>query len=410
MASISKQTSKGLVEGEIHDDRFAPMLDAFLVNFESREEKGAGVAITFEGKTVVDLWGGMADPKVEKPWTADTLSVVYSSTKGALALCAHMLIDEGKLDPHAPVTELWPEFGVHGKNTVTLQMMLDHTAGVPAYRDPVPDGALKDWGWATSTLAKQEPFFTPGTRSAYHGLTFAWTVGEMIRRASGETAGQIFADRVAKPLGLEFWMGAPADVAPRMARIFPQKFDPKAPMSPFMQQLLQEPTSIPHLFFSNSGGFNANDPSYWQAEFGSAGGVTNARSLAKMYAPLAMGGSLEGTKLVDPDALIRMRTVTNATHDDATLRVPLRVGGGYMVSRERSRNPHHGFHHLGRAAFGHPGAGGSIGFCDPEAGLSFAYVMNQMGGTPSLNERGQSLVDKAYECIGWQATSHHWRP
>lgn len=410
MASISKQTSKGLIEGEIYDDRFAPMAEAFLKNFEERDEVGAAVSITHEGKAVVDLWGGMANPKKNEPWTEETLSVAYSSTKGALSLCAHLLIEDGKLDPHAPVTELWPEYGAAGKDATTLQMMLDHTNGLPAYRAPVPDGALKDWDWATSTLAAQEPFFAPGTRSAYQGLTFAWTVGEMIRRASGQTAGDMFAARVAKPLGLEFWMGAPAEVGPRMARIFPQKFDPKAPISPFMHQLLREPTSIPHLFFSNTGGFNANDPTYWQAEFGSAGGVTNAKSLAKMYAPLAMGGALGETKLVSHDALTRMYVVTNATHDDATLRVPLRVAGGYMTSREARGNPFHGHYHMGRLAFGHPGAGGSVGFCDHEAGLSFGYVMNQMGSTPSLNERGQSLVDVAYTCLGWRKTPHHWRP
>ncbi len=410
MSTIHKDIPTGIVEGEIRDDRFAPLLDVFLENFASRGEQGASLCVTHEGRVVVDLWGGSANPREETPWEQDTLAVVFSSTKGALALCAHMLVDEGKLDPNAPVVELWPEYGANGKDATTLQMMLDHTAGVPAFREPVPDGGLADWNWATSALAAQEPFFEPGTRSAYHGLTFAWTVGEMIRRAAGQTAGALFAERVAKPLGLDFWIGAPEEVTPRMARILKARFRAGAPISPFMHKLLNEPGSIPALFFNNGGGFSANNPLYWQAEIGSAAGVGNARSLARMYAGLACGGSLDGVKLVSPDALIRMQTVTNASHDDATLHEPLRVAGGYMVTRERRLKLGHGYHHMGRAAFGHVGAGGSIGLADPEAGLSFSYVMNQQGAGASLNERGQFLIDAAYEAIGWRATALDWRP
>lgn len=410
MSAIEEEIPTGFVEGAISDDRFAPVLDVFLQNFDRRDEKGASLCITVGGETVVDIWGGAANPRENIAWERDTLAVVFSCTKGVLALIAHMLIDEGKLDPAAPVTELWPEYAANGKDKTTLQMMLDHTAGVPVFTAPVPDGKLADWAWATSTLAAQEPLFEPGTRSSYHGLTFAWTVGEMIRRASGQAAGEIFATRVAKPLGLEFWMGASAEIAPRMARILRPKFNANDPLSDYMKQLLNEPKSIPALFFNNSGGFNANDPTYWGTEIGSAAGVGNARSLARLYAALANGGALDGVKLVSPEALVRMRTVTNASHKDATLFEPLRVASGYMVTRERKPALGSGYHHLGRAAFGHVGAGGSIGFADPEAGLSFSYVMNQQGKGASLNERGQFLIDAAYKALGWKMTPHHWKP
>ena len=408
MTMIRETVATGIVEGEILDDRFAPLLDVFKQNFDTRDEKGASLCITLEGKTVVDLWGGAANPREDMAWERDALSVIFSCTKGALALCANMLIDEGKLDPNAPVTDLWPEYGAAGKENTTLQMMLDHTAGVPVFRDPVPKGALTDWGWATTTLAAQEPFFEPGTRSAYHGITFSWTVGEMIRRASGKSAGAFFAERVTKPLGLDFWIGAPEDISPRLARIFRIKFDPKAPMTPFMQQLMQDKDSLPHLFYNNAGGFNGNKPEYWQAEIGGATGVSNARSLAGMYAPLACGGSLNGVKLVSSDALVRMQTVTNATHDDATLRGPMRVAAGFMTSRELPNDPTRGTHHYGRSGFGHSGSGGSMGFADPEAGMSFGYVMNQQGAT--LNPRGQGLINGAYEALDWKANAHHWAP
>jgi len=410
MTTVSEEVPTGFVEGEILDDRFAPVLDVFLQNFDKRAEKGASLCITLEGKTVVDIWGGAANPRENVPWDKDTLAVVFSCTKGALALIAHMLIDEGKLDPNAPVVELWPEYGAAGKDATTLQMMLDHTAGVPVFREPVPDGALADWNWATSTLAAQEPLFEPGTRSSYHGLTFAWTVGEMIRRASGTTAGELFAARVAEPLGLEFWMGAPEEIGPRLARILRPRFNANDPISPYMNMLLNKPQSIPALFFNNSGGFNANDPTYWGTEIGSAAGVGNARSLARMYAALACGGTLDGVKLVSSKALVRMRTVTNASHKDATLFEPLRVASGYMVTRERNPSLGAGYHHLGRAAFGHVGAGGSIGMADPEAGMSLSYVMNQQGKGASLSERGQFLIDAAYKALGWRINPHHWRP
>ena len=410
MAMVREEVATGVVEGQIFDDRFAPMLDVFLENFSARDEKGASLCVTLEGQTVVDLWGGAANPRDGVAWDKDTLAVVYSCTKGALALVAHMLIDDGVLDPHAPVAELWPEFAAHGKGETTLQMMLDHTSGVPVFRETVPDGALADWDWATRTIAEMEPFFEPGTRSSYHGLTFAWTVGEMIRRASGRTAGELFAERVAGPLGLEFWIGAPESVAGRLARILRPRFNANDPLSPYMKKLLNEPQSIPALFFNNTGKYGANNPVYWQAEIGSAAGVGNARSLARMYAALACGGTLDGAKLVSPEALVRMRTVTNASHSDATLFEPLRVASGYMVTRERKPSLGAGYHHLGRAAFGHVGAGGSIGMADPEAGLSLSYVMNQQGKGASLNERGQFLIDGAYKALGWQMTPHHWRP
>jgi len=398
----------GLVEGEITDDRFAPLLNVFKENFETRGEKGASLCITHEGKTVVDLWGGSANPREEKPWDQDTLAVIFSCTKGALALCANMLIDEGKLDPYAPVSELWPEYGVAGKENTTLQMMLDHTSGVPVFQEQVPKDALCNWDWAVDALARQEPFFEPGTRSGYQGITFSWTVGEMVRRASGMSVGAFFTKRVAEPLGLEFWIGAPASIEQRLARIFRIKFDPKAPMTPFMQQLMREPKSVPHLFYNNSGGFAANKPIYWQSEIGGATGVSNARGVAGMYAPLACGGTLGGVKLASADALVRMQTVTNATHDDVTLRTPLRVTAGFMTSRRRIPDPTEGTNHFGRSGFGHAGSGGSMGFADPEAGMSFSYVMNQQGAT--LNPRGQGLIDAAYEALGWKANEFHWHP
>src|SRR5579885_565226 len=178
MSVIEKQTPVGKVTGSC-DPAFTGVLDAFLENFAARNELGASVCVTVDGKTVVDLWGGLAAPGGD-PWREDTVCVVYSSTKGASALCAHMAADRGLLDLDAPVTNYWPEFGAAGKEAARVSMMLDHSVGVPALRDALPKGSVYDYEYMCERLAAEAPFWAPGARNGYHGLTFAWTVGEMV--------------------------------------------------------------------------------------------------------------------------------------------------------------------------------------------------------------------------------------
>src|SRR6187401_1920951 len=216
---------------------FERIAEAFERNFGERGEVGASVCVTVDGKTVVDLWGGLADPKAGAPWKKDTVSIVFSCTKGATALCAHMLASRGKLDLDAPVTELWPEFGQNGKERVTTRMMLDHSAGVPALRDKVKDSGPYEWDYMTGRLAAEAPFWEPGTRNGYHGLTFGWTVGEMVRRASGKSLGTFFQDEVAKPLGLDFWIGLPEAIEPRVAPMTAFVNRPEQAITPFLRAL-----------------------------------------------------------------------------------------------------------------------------------------------------------------------------
>jgi CubicO group peptidase (beta-lactamase class C family) len=389
---------------------FERVAEAFAENFDSKGEVGASVGLTVAGETVVDLWGGVADPKTGAPWTTDTVSIVFSCTKGATALCAHILASRGKLDLDAPVTELWPEFGKHGKERVTTRMMLDHSAGVPALRAKVKDSGPYEWDYMTGLLADEEPFWPPGTRNGYHGFTFGWTVGEMVRRAAGGVSlGTFFQQEVAKPLGLDFWIGLPEAIEPRVAPIIPYIYKAGEAKTPFMTDLTTNPTSAAALFFFNVGAWRtggANTRAGHAAEIGAANGITNARGLAGMYAPLAMGGG----PLVDAPTLARMGEVSMATHDDATLRIPTRFAPGFMKSmdnRKRSLGAKLFGEDvdsviLGSAAFGHVGAGGSLGFADPAAGLSFGYTMNRMGPGLLMNERGQALVDAAYLSLGYK--------
>ena len=389
---------------------FERVAEAFKKNFDANGEVGASVCLTVGGETVVDLWGGTADPKTGAPWKKDTVSIVFSCTKGATAICAHVLASRGKLDLDAPVADLWPEFACHGKERVTTHMMLDHSAAVPALHEKLKETGPYEWSYMTERLAEEAPFWEPGTRNGYHGFTFGWTVGEMVRRASGKSLGTFFRQEVAGPLGLDFWIGLPEEIEPRVAPILAYAYKAEDTVTPFLRDLALNKQSPAALFYFNVGAWRAggaNTRAGRAAEIGAANGVTNARGLAGMYAPLANGGG----NLVDARTLARMAEVSMATHDDATLRIPTRFALGYMKSMDNRRRSLAAKLWgedcdsviMGSAAFGHVGAGGSLGFADPAAGLSFGYTMNQMGPGLLMNSRGQALVDAAYLSLGYRS-------
>lgn len=405
--TIDQETAAGRVEGTC-DPRFSAVLDAFVENFERRGEVGASACITVDGETVVDLWGGVADPSSNAPWREDTLSTVFSCTKGATALCAHVLASRGQLDIDAPVTEIWPEYGVNGKENTTVRMMLDHTAGVPVNRDPLKKGAFHDWDYMVDKLANEQPFWEPGTRSSYHAFTFGWTVGELVRRVSGKSLGTFFQEEIAQPLGIDFWIGLPEAEERRVAPLIPPDGAPDGG-DPMFRAFLEDPSSVSGLIITSIGTNLApgcNSRADRAAEIGGANGTTNGRGLAGMYAPLACGGSLNGVSLVDQDTLARMGTTCAATLKDGSLQVPVRFAPGYMKSMDNRLNFPGDFSCLmGPDAFGHAGYGGSVGLADPGCRMSFGYTMNRMGAGVLLNDRGQSLVDAVYRTLGYRSNT-----
>jgi len=398
------QASQVGIAGEC-DARFDGVRREFERNFTEREEAGASLAITVGGKTVVDLWGGAADPAAGKPWERDTLVHVYSNTKGATALCAHILIDRGELDLDAPVSRYWPEFAAAGKEAVTVRVLMAHQAGLAAIRQPLPPGAMYDWELMTSALAAEEPFWQPGTRNGYHGLTYGFLVGELVRRVSGRPLGEFFKAEVAGPLQLDFHLGLPEAEEGRVAPAIPAAPDP-ATFGEFERLAFTDPTSLPALMFLNNGGYlmpgEADSRPAHAAVMGAVGGITNGRGLAGMYAPLANGGS----PLVSADGVARMGAVASATGVDAVLFAPTRFALGFVKSIDnRGTALHNGSLILSEAAFGHSGFGGSIGFADPVAKMSFGYAMTRHGGGIGLNERGQSLIDAAYRSLGYTSNA-----
>jgi CubicO group peptidase (beta-lactamase class C family) len=392
------------VQGEC-DPRFRAVWEEFERNFAERGEVGASVCVTVDSRTVVDLWGGVADRRTGRRWERDTIGVVWSCTKGAVALCAHVLISRGLLDLDAPVARYWPEFAQAGKEGITLGLVLSHQAGLPAVRQPLRPGGLFDWDDVTQRLAAEAPFWEPGTRQGYHAFTFGHLVGEVVRRNTGQGLAVFFRAEVAGPLGLDFHLGLPEADEPRVApTIRPDPVPPGETPWRFLARLNEDPDSLQSLIVRNTGlrpGDQDSRPAH-AAVLPSAGGIGNARSLAGLYAPLALGGQQDGVRLVDVDTLRLMGAVRSASAVDAVLLVGLRFSAGFMKSSD-NRNAAPGAQDsliLSESAFGHAGFGGSLGFADPAARLSFGYTMNKQGRGVLLNERGQSLVDAVYRALG----------
>ncbi|WP_367137352.1 serine hydrolase domain-containing protein [Saccharothrix sp. HUAS TT1] len=384
------------VEGTCADE-FAEVRAEFERNFAERGELGAGVHVTVDGETVVDLWGGDAGGR---PWTEDTITHVWSCTKGATALCSHVLAQRGELDLDAPVVRYWPEFGQNGKSRTLVRDLLAHRAGLTAVREPLPPGGMFDWELVTDLLARQEPFWEPGSRHGYHALTFGHLVGEVVRRVVTAPLAEFFEEEISGPLALDFWLTLPEDLEPLVAPTVPADRDADVPA--VHATAMTRPDSMQALLLTNTGGYVAasNSREAHAAQYGSVGGMSNARGLAQLYRPLALGGEYNGTRLVDEDRVRSMSAVASSGHDEMLL-APTRFALGFMKSVDNRHLPaaDRGVL-LPEAAFGHSGMGGSLGFADPSARLSFGYAMTKMGPGIGVNERGQSLVDAAYRSLG----------
>lgn len=385
------------VEGHC-DSRFTLVREAFCENFASRGELGAAVAVTVDGKAVVDLWGGVADRVSGRQWDRDTMVIVFSCTKAATALCAHMLVARGALDLDAPVARYWPEFAAADKHAIPVRMLLNHQAGLPAVDTPLPAAAIYDWGTMTATLAAQAPYWQPGAAHGYHAATFGWLVGEVVRRVSGRSLGTFFREEVVSGLDLDFWIGLPEALETRVA---PVRMAPlTGETTPIMRAMADRSTLTSKAFMNPPGLLTprqVNARALHAAEVPAANGIASARGLAGMYTPLACGGRIGTVELVDHDTLQAMATV-ESEGDDRVLLIPTRFSSGFMKSID-NRPRDSAILGPNPMAFGHAGAGGSIGMADPTAHVAIGYVMNQLGVGVLLNARGQALIDAVYESL-----------
>jgi CubicO group peptidase (beta-lactamase class C family) len=385
-------TTVPAIEGTC-DPRFAAVRAAFAGNFEKHGEIGAAVTVAIDGRVVADLWGGHAEAAGRTAWRRDTLVNVFSVGKAVTALCALALVHRGRLDLDAPVCRYWPEFAAGGKDAVTVRQLLCHRAGLPSVRAPLPDDAMFRWETMSAALAGQEPWWPPGTRHGYHVNTFGFLVGEVVRRVSGRTLGTFLREEIASPLGADFHIGLAPQEDARVAEFFwPSEMDPSAQVLPAV--LTDQQQMIRNTYVNPPGlsGHGVVNTSAWRrAEIPSTNGHATARGVARVYAALAAGGTLEGIELVGRATLAEAVT-EHANGPDAVLGRDSRFGLGFQLPQpERPLGPNPG-------AFGHFGAGGALGFADPEAGVAFGYVMNRMGPRWQ-NPTNRSLMQALYSCL-----------
>jgi CubicO group peptidase (beta-lactamase class C family) len=373
---------------EIHgtcQDRFAAVREAMTRNFEQGLDVGASVAVTVNGELVVDLWAGHADEARTTAWEQDTITNVWSTTKTMTALCALILADHGAIDLHSPVARYWPEFAAAGKDGIEVRHLLGHTAGLSGWQEPITYETFYDWEKATSLLAAQEPWWEPGTASGYHAISQGYLVGEVIRRATGQTAGQFFAQEVAEPLGADFHIGLDPSHFGRVANVIPPP--PLAlgdvdPASVAIRTLANPPLDASVAWTD----------AWRQAEIPAANGHGNARSVALAQSILACGGEAGGRRFLSEkgcEAVFEQQSYGT----DLVLGVPIRFGMGYgLISPEMPMSPNQ------RTCFW-GGWGGSLIIVDLDARMTVAYMMNRMGEGTLGDVRGAGIVAAAYASL-----------
>ncbi len=365
------------------DPRFAAVKMAFENNFREHGDLGASVTITMDGEFVVDLWGGHLDEARTEPWQEDSLVNVWSSTKTMAAMSLLLLADRGEVDLHAPAAQYWPEFAQNGKESIEVRHFLSHTAGLSGMDEKVEGDALYDWEWMTDALAKQKPWWEPGTQSGYHALTQGHLIGEIVRRVTGQTLGNFFRQEIAEPTGADFHIGADADLDARIGNLVP----PPSRAAP-------DGNSIAGRTFANPG-VDATLPrerAWRAAEIPAANGQGNARSIVRAQTAMANGGQAFG-KTIMSEAGTRRIFEKQSEGTDLVLGLPVSFGMGYgLNSAATPVSPN-----KNTAFWG--GYGGSSVIIDQDARLCFSYVMNKMESGLLGDPRGFGLAAAMYMSV-----------
>lgn len=371
------------------DPKFDELRAEFTENFQRRGERGGAVAVWCEGRLVADLWGGWSDLACTVPWARETIVNVFSVSKALCTIAIMRLVDARLLDLDARVSRYWPEFAQADKGDITLRQLMSHQAGLPAIREPLPDGAAMDWNVITRALAAQAPWWPPGTAHGYHVNTFGFLAGEIVRRVSGRTIGTLLREDVAGPLDADLHIGLAATEHHRVSDF---RWPPGNATKP---EINSEDALMRWNTYWNPPGFSGShwvNTARWRAaEVPSTNGHANARGIARIYAALADGGEIDGVRILSGEALA-VATTEQVNGPDIINQRPSRFGIGFQLTQpERPLGPNPG-------AFGHFGAGGALGFCDPEACIAFGYVTNDMGPRWQ-NPRNRALLDAVYASL-----------
>jgi CubicO group peptidase (beta-lactamase class C family) len=370
-------------------DRIARL---FEENFARFGELGAAISIWHDGKELLQLHGGFRDAQHERPWTVDTLVLIWSATKGLGSACLLHALQENAIGLDRRVADFWPEFAQAGKSEITLAQLLSHQAGLAALDEKVD---VTEYDEVIRALERQTPLWPPGSAHGYHARTFGFLLDELVRRIAHSSLGKYWRRVFAEPLALDIWIGLPNDQNDRVATIYAAKAGGVAEPAQFYRDLATAGT-LARKSFTSPAGLHAvsgmNSPAIRALSFVSFGGIGNASSLAKFYAMLANGGELDRQRFFSAETMSWM-TATLTSGMDRVFQIPTAFSAGFMKDPPDTLCRIFGTSPL---AFGHPGAGGSHAFADPENNLSFAYVMNQMEQSLLPNEKSLRLVDALY--------------
>lgn len=382
-----------MIEGKVAPG-FEAVAERFERNFRELAEVGAAFAVVHDGVTVVDLWGGLADRQENRPWRRDTLQLIFSGTKGLVNVCLLKLIDQGRLKLDEPVCTYWPEFARNGKESITVQDVVTHHARLPAVRAPLAEHDLTNPDKVAALLAEQEAETDPRARYIYHPLTFGWLAGELVKRVDGRTVGRFFADEVARPLDLEIWIGLPDAEESRVSTL---EYAPDWGFGSSANEdllagdeLLWQIWRNPPIFPPDRMPWNSRE--FHRAEIPGAGAIATARSVARLYGCLALGGEIDGVRILTRDAVQLGQSVL-AQGTDPFEGTPIAHGVGFAVQTEaRVFGPPD-------RAFGHGGAGGSLHGTWPEHRVGFSYCMNQMRDNEAVDARHLALLESLWAAI-----------
>jgi CubicO group peptidase (beta-lactamase class C family) len=363
------------------DAGYGSVMDVFVANFLERGDLGAGCTVLVHGQVVVDVWGGLADLRTQRPWDHDTAAVMFSCTKGVLAICVYHLVDQGRLGLDEPISVYWPAFGEHGKAHLTIRQAMSHRAGLPALDVDFTKDDVIAWDPVVRAIEAQRPLHSPASGFIYHALTYGWLVGEVIRRASGLTPGRYFREAIADRLDLRTWIGLPETARATVAWMEPPLPDEDSDAARASARLAAEDRVVARsvsmggafAFPADDAYVTFNDPAIQAAEIPGANGISSSESLARLYG--ACVTDIEGPPLLSArsiDDALRVQSagpqLTGVPDDGA------RWGTGFQLSSAPSQPM------LGPGSFGHAGAGGQLAFADVDHGVGFAYLSNQMGG------------------------------
>lgn len=370
-------------------DNLRALLEEQIAN---GDELGASIVLNVDGKNVVDLWGGYFDEERTKPWEKDTIVNVWSSTKTVATLAALIQVERGQLDLDAPVSKYWPEFAQNGKEGVLVRHFLSHTSGVSGWKDPMTAEAIQDLSDSVPRLAKQAPFWKPGTASGYHAVNMGHLIGELIRRTSGKPMKQFVAEEIAGPLGADFQIGALEKDWPRITPVIPppplpMDFSSLDPESPTVRSLGNPPMDATV----------AMTPSWRRADMAAVNGTANARSLVRMLSTITLGGTVDGTKLLSPQTIEKIFE-EQANGVDLVIGVPLRIGTGYGLTGGGTSQSVPWLPQ-GKVCFW-GGWGGSLIIMDLDRKITFSYVMNKMHAGILGNVNGEKYLKAVYKALG----------